>query len=46
MNSGCEPVLKRKPTLSEQEAIDPIDCHRDRNDVAHESHHKTWLAKP
>jgi hypothetical protein len=34
-----------KPTLSEQEAIDLIDYYRDRNDVAHESHRKTWLAK-
>lgn len=34
-----------KPTLSEQEAIDLIDYYRDRNDVAHQSHRKTWLAK-
>jgi SRSO17 transposase len=34
-----------KPALSEQEAIDLIDYYRDRNDVAHESHRKTWLAK-
>ena len=33
-----------KPTLSDQEAIDLIDYHRQRNDVAHESHRKTWLA--
>jgi SRSO17 transposase len=34
-----------KPTLSEQEAIDLIDYHRERNDTAHQSHRKTWLAK-
>ena len=34
-----------RPTLSEQEAIDLIDYYRERNDVAHESHRKTWLAK-
>jgi SRSO17 transposase len=34
-----------KPTLSEQEAIDLIDYHLDRNRVAHDSHRKTWLAK-
>jgi SRSO17 transposase len=34
-----------KPTLSEQEAIDLIDYYRERNDTAHESHRKTWLAK-
>ena len=34
-----------RPTLSEQEAIDLIDYYRKRNDVAHESHRKTWLAK-
>jgi hypothetical protein len=34
-----------RPTLSEQEAIDLIDYYRERNDVAHESHRKTWLEK-
>jgi len=34
-----------KPTLSDQEAIDLIDYYRERNEVAHESHRKTWLAK-
>jgi hypothetical protein len=34
-----------RPTLSEQEAIDLIDYYRERNDVAHESHRKTWLGK-
>jgi SRSO17 transposase len=34
-----------KPTLSDQEAIDLIDYYRERNDVAHKSHRKTWLAK-
>jgi SRSO17 transposase len=34
-----------RPSLSEQEAIDLIDYYRERNDVAHESHRKTWLAK-
>ena len=34
-----------RPTLSEQEAIDLIDYYRERNDAAHESHRKTWLAK-
>lgn len=34
-----------RPTLNEQEAIDLIDYYRERNDVAHESHRKTWLAK-
>ena len=34
-----------RPTLSEDEAIDLIDYYVDRNDVAHESHRKSWLAK-
>ena len=34
-----------KPTLSDQEAIDLIDYHLERNHTAHESHRKTWLAK-
>lgn len=34
-----------RPTLNEQEAIDLIDYYRERNDVAHKSHRKTWLAK-
>jgi hypothetical protein len=34
-----------RPTLNEQEAIDLIDYYRKRNDVAHESHRKTRLAK-
>ena len=33
-----------KPTLSDQEAIDLIDYYHERNDVAHQSHRKTWLA--
>jgi SRSO17 transposase len=34
-----------KPTLSEQEAIDLVDYHLERNRVAHDSHRKTWLRK-
>ncbi|MEA1950574.1 MAG: IS701 family transposase [Planctomycetota bacterium] len=34
-----------KPTLNDQEAINLIDYHLERNDVAYESHRKTWLAK-
>jgi SRSO17 transposase len=34
-----------QPTLSDQEAIDLIDYHLDRNRVAHDSHRKTWLTK-
>ena len=34
-----------KPTLSEQEAIDLVDYHLERNRVAHDSHRKTWLQK-
>ena len=34
-----------KPTLSEQEAIDLVDYHLDRNAVAHKSHRKSWLRK-
>jgi len=34
-----------RPTLSEQEAVDLIDYHLERNRVAHESHRKSWLAK-
>ena len=34
-----------KPTLSEQEAIDLVDYHLDRNRVAHDSHRKSWLVK-
>ena len=34
-----------RPTLSDEEAIDLIDYYRERNDVAHKSHRKTWLAK-
>jgi SRSO17 transposase len=34
-----------KPAISDQEAIDLIDYYRERNDVAHKSHRKTWLAK-
>jgi hypothetical protein len=32
-------------TRSEQEAVDLIDYHLDRNRVAHESHRKSWLVK-
>ncbi len=34
-----------RPTLSEDEAMDIIDYHLERNRVAHESHRKSWLAK-
>ena len=34
-----------RPTLSEDEAMDLIDYHLERNRVAHESHRKSWLAK-
>jgi SRSO17 transposase len=34
-----------RPTLSEQEAMDVIDYHLERNRVAHESHRKSWLSK-
>jgi len=34
-----------KPTLTEQESIDLIDYHLDRNSAAHDSHRKSWLAK-
>jgi SRSO17 transposase len=34
-----------RPTLGDEEAINLIDYYRERNDVAHESHRKTWLAK-
>jgi SRSO17 transposase len=34
-----------RPTLSEDEAIDIIDYHLERNRVAHDSHRKSWLAK-
>jgi SRSO17 transposase len=34
-----------QPTLSEQEAIDLVDYHLNRNRVAHDSHRKTWLEK-
>ncbi len=34
-----------RPTLSENEAMDIIDYHIERNRVAHDSHHKSWLAK-
>jgi SRSO17 transposase len=34
-----------RPTLNNAEALDLIDYYRERNDVAHESHRKTWLAK-
>jgi hypothetical protein len=34
-----------KPTLNEDEAIDLIDYHLERNRVAHDSHRKSWLAK-
>ncbi len=34
-----------KPTLSEQEAIDLVDYYRQRNEVSHKSHRKSWLSK-
>ena len=34
-----------RPTLSEDEAMDIIDYHIERNRLAHDSHRKTWLAK-
>lgn len=34
-----------RPTLSEEEAVNLIDYHLDRNRVAHESHRKSWLVK-
>jgi SRSO17 transposase len=34
-----------RPTLSEDEAMDIIDYHIERNRVAHDSHRKSWLAK-
>ncbi len=34
-----------KPTLNDQEAIDLIDYHLERNHTAHESHRKTFLTK-
>src|SRR4030042_4274829 len=34
-----------QPTLNEQEAIDLVDYHLERNRVAHESHRKSWLQK-
>jgi SRSO17 transposase len=34
-----------RPTLSEQEAVDLIDYHLERNRIAHDSHRKSWLSK-
>lgn len=34
-----------RPTLSEEEAMDIIDYHIERNRTAHASHRKSWLAK-
>jgi SRSO17 transposase len=34
-----------RPTLSEDEAVNIIDYHLERNRVAHDSHRKSWLAK-
>ena len=34
-----------RPTLSEDEAMDIIDYHIERNHVAHDSHRKSWLEK-
>jgi SRSO17 transposase len=34
-----------RPTLNDQEALDLIDYHLERNRVAHESHRKSWLVK-
>jgi SRSO17 transposase len=34
-----------RPTLSEDEAVNIIDYHLERNRIAHDSHRKSWLAK-
>jgi len=34
-----------RPTLTEDEAMDIIDYHIERNRVAHDSHRKSWLTK-
>jgi SRSO17 transposase len=34
-----------RSTLSEDEAVNIIDYHLDRNRIAHDSHRKSWLAK-
>jgi hypothetical protein len=34
-----------RPTLNEDEAMDLIDYYLERDDVAHKSHRKSWLAK-
>jgi SRSO17 transposase len=38
-------VAFARPTLNDDEAIQLIDYHLHRNEVAHQSHRKTWLAK-
>jgi hypothetical protein len=34
-----------RPTLNEEEAMDIIDYHLDRNRIAKKSHRKSWLDK-
>lgn len=34
-----------RPTLSEDEAVELIDYHLERNRIAHDSHRKSWLRK-
>ena len=34
-----------RPSISEDEAVNIIDYHLERNRVAHDSHRKSWLAK-
>jgi SRSO17 transposase len=34
-----------RPSLSEDEAVNIIDYHIERNRIAHDSHRKSWLAK-
>jgi len=34
-----------RPSLSEEEAVNIIDYHLERNRVAHDSHRKSWLEK-
>ncbi len=34
-----------RPTLNEDEAMEIIDYHIERNRVAHDSHRKSWIQK-